>query len=193
MLLFFFLTTLNYRVDVFFVDYLLGSNEVGLYSVATNLAELLWQIPTALGFIVFSKVARDELKKEDKDIIKILLVIPIVFISTSLILFGSDLVVFLYGEQFFESSKVLLYLLPGIIFMCFYKISYMEVAGKGKPQDNIIIIIISVVLNIIFNAILIPEFGLIGAAISSSISYSMLSILFVIKKFFKVCIIVNQK
>jgi O-antigen/teichoic acid export membrane protein len=54
----------------------------------------------------------------------------------------------------------------------------MDLAGKGKPWIALKAMIPALIINIILNIILIPEKGANGAAIASTISYSIAAILF---------------
>jgi Na+-driven multidrug efflux pump len=55
----------------------------------------------------------------------------------------------------------------------------MDLAGQGKPWISLKAMIPSLVVNIIFNLILIPIYGAKGAAIASTLSYSLAAFLFI--------------
>src|SRR5690606_2093366 len=55
-----FILSLNYRIDIIFLDNMTTSSEVGIYSVGTNLAELIWQLPAAISLVLFSKSANSK-------------------------------------------------------------------------------------------------------------------------------------
>jgi len=54
-----------------------------------------------------------------------------------------------------------------------------DLAGRGKPMLNTYITGFSVVLNIILNILMIPRFGILGAALATAISYSTAFIIMV--------------
>jgi Na+-driven multidrug efflux pump len=51
------------------------------------------------------------------------------------------------------------------------------IAAKGSPQINMYTSAFVMILNIILNIILIPKYGLLGAAVATSIAYSINTIL----------------
>src|SRR5690606_3309352 len=50
-----FVLNLNYKIDIIFLERLTNAKNVGLYSIGTSLSELIWQIPAAMGMVLFSK------------------------------------------------------------------------------------------------------------------------------------------
>lgn len=64
--------------------------------------------------------------------------------------------------------------------MSLFKMLNMDMAGKGKPGISIAVFLPAVIINIVLNIILIPDYGGRGAAIASTISYSIGSLLFVL-------------
>ena len=65
--------------------------------------------------------------------------------------------------------------------MVIYKLIHPLYISKGKQIIVFIILLISVVINAICNSVLIPAFGIIGAAIASVVSYTICSLMFLIK------------
>ncbi|WP_252314151.1 oligosaccharide flippase family protein [Sinobaca sp. H24] len=48
-----FILSLNYKIDILFLERLSDSVEVGIYSVGVNLTELIWQVPAAMDGFIF--------------------------------------------------------------------------------------------------------------------------------------------
>ncbi len=49
-----------YRVDYWIVDYYHGESELGVYALATKLAQVLWVLPGVFAGIIFPQVADEE-------------------------------------------------------------------------------------------------------------------------------------
>ncbi|MDZ7835006.1 MAG: polysaccharide biosynthesis C-terminal domain-containing protein [Alkalibacterium sp.] len=92
--------------------------------------------------------------------------------------FAPSIVSILFGVEFFSSSSVIRILLPGIFFMVIVKILHADLAGRGFPIYGLWVSILPLVINIILNIILIPIYEIEGAAIASSISYTLAGVLF---------------
>lgn len=176
-----FVINLNYRVDVILLDKLSNAYELGIYAKGAGITQYLWQIPMLLSTVVF---ARSAVSKDDKVFsLKVAQLLRVSFIiigivSVVLLLFSEWIIVGMYGEQFRESTAVLNYLLPGVLILTIFKVMNMDLAGKGKPWIAVWAMLPSLVINIVMNIILIPEWGADGAAISSTVSYGVAGILF---------------
>ena len=83
----------------------------------------------------------------------------------------------LFGDVFRSASTALMVLSIGAIFygLAFINISFL--LGIIGPKLNTMITLSSAAINIIFNLALIPRFGILGAAIGTSIGYFIYFIL----------------
>ena len=54
----------------------------------------------------------------------------------------------------------------------------MDLAGRGKPWISMKAMLPALLLNIVLNLVLIPQYGANGASISSTISYTIAGLLF---------------
>ena len=82
-------------------------------------------------------------------------------------------VVLLFGHEFDDSAEVLKVLLPGIILFSVDRILSNDLAGRGKPEVNMYTSIFTVVSNLVMNLLLVPKYGLFGAAFSTSLTYGL--------------------
>ncbi|EGQ9111191.1 oligosaccharide flippase family protein [Vibrio alginolyticus] len=178
------LIQLNYRIDTIFIKELSDDLQLGYYSVASQFGELLWQVPAAVSVVLFSRSSATKVN-DHVFIRKALSIIKLVFgfsavISLLLFFFSEKLFVLFYGADYSPSSLVLVYLLPGLLFMILFKMLYVILAGDGAPILGIISALPSLVVNCVLNYYLIPVHGAIGAAISSSISYTISALIMVV-------------
>jgi len=174
-----FILNLNYRVDIIILEHLSNVAEIGQYTIGVGFAELLWQLPAAFGLVIFAYSANakdpDEFSQNIAKMVRI--IFPVVFIGSVFLYFASGYIIpFLYGEEYIPSIKMLKILLPGIVMMSFFKIINMDLAGRGKPDITIKLFLPAVLINIVLNIILIPDFGGCGAAFASTISYTLASV-----------------
>jgi O-antigen/teichoic acid export membrane protein len=177
---------LNYRLDMVLVNFFMNITQVGFYSLAVNIAEMMWYLPKSIFTVLFSEVASQkgnsgELTARVCRINTFILIL----LSISVILFARLGIKILYGSNFLPSLLPLLLLIPGIIFIGMispiagYRIGIGQI--KYAPKINIITLIINISLNLI----LIPKLGISGAAIATSISYLGTNIMesYLFKKF----------
>lgn len=173
---------LNYRIDVILLDNLSSAYETGIYSKGVSITEYLWQIPMLLSTVVF---ARSAVSKDDKGFsLKVAQLLRLSFIAIGLgalllFLFSKFIIVLMFGKAFVDSVLVLNTLLPGVVLLTIFKVINMDLSGKGKPWVSLKAMVPALVVNVILNIVLIPEYGASGAALASTISYSLAAVLFV--------------
>ncbi len=89
---------------------------------------------------------------------------------------GEWLIVLLFGEAYRPAYPALLALLPGIFSLCYASILHLDLVGKGRPGTLSWMAGFAAALNLAMNAVLIPQMGIVGAAIASSTAYSVLTL-----------------
>lgn len=174
-----FMIEANYKLDILLLGWLSTEEEVGLYTVATNVGELLWQLPAAIGVVVFSRSANDrgtprwhaELARSVRISLWVTLVGALALSVLSPLLFN-----LVFGRDFGRSSEMMLWLLPGLVLMVVFKLLNLDLAGKGKPFISLSIMLPMLIVSVGVNYLLIPSFGGIGAAITSSVCYLLASV-----------------
>ncbi|NJM21282.1 MAG: flippase [Richelia sp. SM1_7_0] len=171
-----FILNLNYKIDVVILEHFSSAAEIGKYTTGVNITELIWYLPMALEVVVFSRSANTQNHKEfSYKIAKLMRVtlISAIFGGVILCLIAPTLIPMLYGNQFIGSARILQILMPGVVAFTIVKILYMDIAGKGKPGITLFILIPALMMNIILNLIWIPQYGANGAALASTVSYSL--------------------
>ncbi len=171
----FFIIMLNFRVDVVLLQRMTDLKEVGLYSLAVQIAEQLWQIPLAISIIIFSRTAGKEnpveMTSKTLSLTRVSLVLSIL-LSLAIVLAAPWIIPPVFGAAYFESVLLLQVILPGIVVMVMFRILSGQMAGMGKPQLSIYVFAPALILNILLNLWLIPLHGALGAAIATNISYA---------------------
>lgn len=177
------LINLNYKIDVILLDKMSSSYQTGIYSKGASIIEYLWQIPMLFSTIVFARSATSKnstvFSFKVIQLLRVSLLI-ISFASIFLALISSYLIEALFGPEFSASSVVLVYLLPGVLLLTFFKVLNMDMAGRGKPWIAMKAMIPALIVNIVLNILFIPEYGANGAAVASTISYSLAAIIYLI-------------
>ena len=177
--------SLNYRLDIIFLRQYVGINnitmsDVGLYSVGVQLAQYVWLIPDIFKEVLFNKTAKNDSTNEIMYCMKISLAISTLALIIVLI-FGNKLIVLLYGNEYEGAIDITKIIFIGVISMCIFKILNPLYNAKGKFFENFIILCVSIIINVIFNFILIPTMGTIGAAIASVFGYVICSVVYLLR------------
>jgi O-antigen/teichoic acid export membrane protein len=98
----------------------------------------------------------------------LLLIIPLAIVFG---IIGRILIPLFYGVDFFGSVIPFLLLLPGIVGMVLSKIIFANLSGSGKPQFATYSSMVTFAATIGLDILLIPGYGIAGAAIASTIAY----------------------
>ena len=178
---------LNSKFDILIVGLILPLNQVGYYSIALLFSEFIWIIPDSFGTFLFPVLSEgDDNKFKLSTTLKINRVIfPFVIVGSVIIIYLSNILIpVFYGDEFINSLLPLLILSFGSIFFSVSKILTKYYSGIGLPIINSKGAIITFFVNSILTYLLAIKFGLIGAAISSSLAY-FLMMLYYLKIFSK--------
>lgn len=181
------LSFINYRADMFIISFFLTSTAVGIYGTAVNIAERLWIVSQAISSVLFPKVSSLE-SEEDRNKLTTTISRNVLFFSVlgGLVFFivCKWVILLIFGAEYIYSATVLKVLLPGVILFSVERILSNDLAGRGKPEVNMYTSLFTVVSNLVLNILLVPKYGLVGAAFSTSSTYCLSTFIkmFIFKK-----------
>ncbi len=185
--------------DSFVIGYFRNVSEVGIYNSATPIAALFIIAPSlfiALFFTLINKhfgkkqisTVREISKQTTKWIFLInlpllilILLFPDAFIN---IIFGPQYILqkaTFFGLTFTESGMSLRFLAIGMFFYSIFIISENLLSMAGKSKIVLFDITIAALFNLILNILLIPKYGITGAAFATMLTYIIWSILTIIQ------------
>jgi O-antigen/teichoic acid export membrane protein len=163
----------NYRLDIFILNYFAGASAVGLYAVSVALAELIWYLPNALALPLFPRIAH--LNSDVATSFTAKVCRNTLFMTTiaalGLCVVARIVIYIAYGAPFLASVGPLRILLIGIVALSLSKVITSDLAGRGKPYYVSYLAAISLVITIALDFLLIPRWGINGAAFASTVSY----------------------
>jgi len=146
--------------------------QVGFYTLAAGLVEKMWLFPESMREVIFVEVAN---QRKGKEFVARLCRISFFVLATASLLLGVSAPFFiplLYSKEFLPAVLPFIILLPGILIFSFSKLLASYFAAINMVKINTYASILALVLNLGLNFWLIPKFGMNGAAIASTISYS---------------------
>lgn len=169
---------LNYRLDVLIVNAFLGPVGVGIYTVATRMAELVWQVPDSIAFVLLprsaaSRGATASLPRRAYGVTSFASLAAAIALAA----LGNAVIPFLFGDEFASAYRPLLLLLPGTMLLAQAKVLASVIAGRGFPHLNAYIAAAGVVVTVVLDVLLIPQWGMSGAAAATTSSYATISVL----------------
>jgi len=170
-------------IDSFAIGYFKDMSNVGIYNAALPLTYFLLIVP-ALFLQLFFPVITREYSKKNFNLIKSLskqigkwifiLNLPILII---LMLFPGAVINLLFGSGYIQAENSLRLLSIGIFIYSIFLISENLLSMAGKSKTVLFNLLVASIVNIILNIILIPSYGINGAAFSTMLSYILWSLL----------------
>jgi O-antigen/teichoic acid export membrane protein len=173
------LSIFNYNIDVVILKLFVDNGEIGIYSVGVTLASMLWIIPDAFKDVLFNKTAKSDSIKAINFSIKINVYISLIVII-GFVIIGKTFITLVYGVDYIDAFNVTVVLLIGTVPMIFFKMVNTLYQAIGKQKFSFYILFISVMINVIVTFLIVPLLGIMGAAISSVISYLICGIIMLI-------------
>jgi O-antigen/teichoic acid export membrane protein len=160
------------RFNILMVNYFLGSGEVGIYSIATSTADILYLLPASIGMILFPQISGMSeggwaYSKKVAGVTAIIMAAICIVVA----LIARPFIAFFYGQDFASAADALLWLLPGVFVFSVNTIFMNFFAARGLPLIVVFSPLVALIANVLLNLYFIPHFGIEGAAMVSSISY----------------------
>jgi len=162
-------------VDSFMISYYLDEYQVGIYNACISLSMLLTFVPMAIGGFISPKVSQAYSENKPLKVQEIfkhsLIIITVVTVPIFLIMYSySEFFLNLFGSEFTVATVTLL--ITNIAFLSEALCGPVGFILNMTDNQHIFmkILIIALLINIVFNAILIPTYGINGAAIALLLS-----------------------
>lgn len=171
------------RIDFLFIASLSGAQALGYYTVSVSVAEILLSVPDAFGrpFLPIHFELDDKDSREFAPVVirSILFIMGIFCIAAAIS--GKLIILILFGKDFLPAYSSMLLLLPGVIGLSVYQILKVDLYGRDMPGFVSWCSVVAMTINIGLNFLLIPFYGINGAAISSSLSYGLATTILLVK------------
>lgn len=165
---------INTQTASLMIGHFMNETEVGYYAVAAIFIEGLSLIPSSIETVTDARIVRYYVKEEYENLIKLIksnvlnVFVITIFESLALVFFGKFLIDKIFGVDFLPAYQPLLILLIG--YCIYYPIhsidGFLPCIGKVDLLSRISFLCAAV--NILFNILLVPKYGMIGAAIATS-------------------------
>ncbi|MFC3958597.1 polysaccharide biosynthesis C-terminal domain-containing protein [Halovivax cerinus] len=171
-----------YHVDVVLLQTFYGSHETGLYRASLQISEFLWFVPIVVGTVFIHSLS--ELWSRDRtDLVEEIaarstrytIVVTLLF-ALGVAALAEPFVALYFGEDFLPAVGPLLVLLPGAFGFAIARQLFSVGQAKGALRVLIAATGSAAALNLVLNLLLIPPYGMWGAAVATSTSYGSMAV-----------------
>lgn len=161
----------NYRIDLFILAAFVPVADIGVYAVAVALAEMLWQLPQAVSRSMLPRIVAGQLDRAGVSRISLGLGVVAAGLGVVGWLMTVRLVEPVFGADFAAVPLVLAVLLPGVVLVSAAKPFAAWTISCGLPRRNLKASAVGFLVVILGNVVLVPRFGILGAAAASTLAY----------------------
>ncbi|MGH3072959.1 MAG: oligosaccharide flippase family protein [Gaiellaceae bacterium] len=164
------------RGNIFLLRREFGPADLGLYSIAVQIADVLTILPQAVALILFPHLVRDASERWERTLRAAFWVAGIMVVVCALAaVFSGPVIRLLYGDEFELSTRVLQIMLPSVFALAVSTVLSQYLGAIGVPRPLLGVWAAGVALVLALSFWLIPDHGAAGAA--AAISAANLAIL----------------
>lgn len=170
------------RIDQLMIQRLMGDAELGVYSAAIRISELWYFIPTAIMTAAAPNLTRRyEAGVDDyhTDLRRFMRIMVGMSVAAALVLtfFSGFIVQLLFGPAYAAAAPVLAIQTWAGVFVAIGVASSPWFINTGMMRYGLYQAVAGAIASICLNSILIPAYGLTGAAVSLVLSYAISAVL----------------
>jgi lipopolysaccharide exporter len=171
------------NTDSWMIGRMISTAGVAIYNPALRLSNLV-EVPTlAIAGVFFPQVAQ-KLKERGTEGVRdiyiksvsliLALTIPVVL---PLYIFAELAITLIFGPEYVEAASILRVTLFYTLIIPFNRQFGTVMDGTKNPKINFYLLVLVAVLNVIFNFLFLTEFGVVGSAFATLLSYSCVFVL----------------
>ena len=172
-------------IDRFFINKYWNLDELGLYAVAINLTALIgfFSIALSQAWSPFILKMYFESKNTYKRFVSRIFVYYLIFFVTLALLvtiFSSEILRLMTTSKFFGANRAIVPLSLVMVFLASTQITILGISIARKIKYIAAYSFTAALLNIGLNFLLIPKYGMVGAAWATAITYLFLTVIYLI-------------
>ena len=170
-----FLQVGNYRLDQWLIGAIVGSRELGLYSVAVAWAEVLFYIPGVLVMVQRPHLVRAERGAAGVFAARVFRVALLIAVGCAVVLvaLAPVLCTFVFGAAFAGSVDDLRVLALAAFGICAIELLGSALNAQRRPMLTTSAVATAFVATVVLDLLLIPPLGGLGAAIATATAWSL--------------------
>ncbi|HEM5207446.1 TPA: flippase [Streptococcus suis] len=170
-------TTIYLNVDTTMLGFIKGSKEVGYYSAAVKVKQILVSVVTSLGAVLLPRLSYyyEQGKMEDferltQKALNFVFIVSLPMVAY-FILVSKQAILFLSGESFLPAVLPMQLIMPTVLFIGLSNLMGIQILVPTNREKLVVYsTIVGAVVDIIVNVFAIPALGASGAAIAGTIA-----------------------
>ncbi len=164
----------NYRATMYMLSKYVGISATGIFSLALTLTEAAWMFKDSIVTSHHSQVASQQnplhaAKNNNK--LMLLSGLGTFLIMVVALLLPLSIYIKIFGKDFEGVKQILVLLSPGIVALAVGSVISHYYSGTGKLIYCTVTSFAGLIVVLVFGFVLIPKYGVNGAAVANSLSY----------------------
>ena len=166
-------------LDRFFIQHFCSAEELGIYALGVRFVTLLNMflvVPFSLAWLpfAFSVEKKPDSKRIYSTVLTYFLFVGL-FMGLVVSLLTPDVIRMISPESYWGDYRFVILLTLGMITLGVYRNVLLGIAIKEKTKFVMVASLASLGANVVLNYLLVPAFGIWGAAVNNLISYTVLA------------------
>jgi O-antigen/teichoic acid export membrane protein len=171
--------TLDFQLDAFLISLFLSETDIGWYGAAQTIVLGFWMMATAFRTTLYPLMARAHQETPEK--------LPLIYrrahqylllialpIAVGITLLARPIINLIYGPGFDTAIPALQIMIWAVVFAFINVPNARLVLVRNRQQQAGWMTGISLVINVVLNLLLIPRYGIIGAAVARTTATAVL-------------------
>lgn len=163
--------------DRIIIGKFIGPLAVGIYSIASIFNQIYMNLSIAISGVLFPRINKLVIEKKYKELsdmfIKIgrIQYILLGLVSSGFIIFGNEFIYLWLGKGYTEVYKIALWIMIPLTIPLIQNTGIAIVQARNKHKFRSIIYFFIAILNIVTSIILVKNYGVIGCAVATGVSF----------------------
>lgn len=164
------------HLDIVWIGFFCNDSDIGIYKAMLQVSSLIIFGLAAINQILYSHFANLYAQGKMKQLSKLVTISSLIITFLAFVPFlifisqGEFLINFIFGKEYIGGYTVLIILVMGQFINALFGSVGALLNMTGHEKDSMKGMIYGIMFNIILNTVLIPFWGIVGAAVSSALS-----------------------
>jgi O-antigen/teichoic acid export membrane protein len=170
-------------MDTIMLGYYKAADEVGIYNASASLAKICNALTTPVAFIFLPVATQFYAKKSFTEMSLLYEIFNKWIFSISLPFFGvllffpEVIITKLFGIEYMGGALCLKITTLGYLSILLFGMNNVTLTASGLSMKQMLLSVFTIVLNVVLNILLIPKYGMNGAAVATALSLTVFNVL----------------
>lgn len=171
--------------DRIIIGKFIGPTAVGIYSIASVFNNIYMGLSTAISGVLFPKINKMVVERKFNELSNVFIKIGRIqyillgLISSGFIIFGEEFIYLWLGNGYIEVYKIALWIMIPSTIPLIQNTGIAIVQARNQHQFRSIVYFFIAILNVITSILLVKNYGAIGCAIATGISFILGNIIII--------------